>query len=72
MSGITLAIIIARQSDSLSFIVDYCSRVCATSQIIAISIDFNMSSTDEEIQIPEEDILDVDLLITSVEERLLL
>jgi hypothetical protein len=37
-----------------------------------MSIDFNMSSTDEEIQIPEEDILDVDLLITSVEERPLL
>jgi len=37
-----------------------------------MSIDFNMSSTDEETQILDEDILDVDLLIASVEERPLL
>jgi hypothetical protein len=37
-----------------------------------MSIDFNMSSTDEEIHILEEDISDIDLLISSVEERPLL
>lgn len=29
MSGLTLAVIIARQSDSWSFFVDYSSRACA-------------------------------------------
>jgi hypothetical protein len=37
-----------------------------------MSIDFNMSSTDEEIHMLEDDILDIDLLITSVDERPLL
>jgi hypothetical protein len=68
MSGLILAIIIGGQSEIFLFIIDYSSRVCVTSQI-AMSIDFNMSSTDEEIHILEEDILDVNLLITLVEER---
>lgn len=71
MSGFTWAVIIARQSDSLLFIVDHCSCARGSSQI-TMSIDFNMSSTDEEAQILDEDILDVDLLIASVEERPLL
>lgn len=68
MSGFTWAVIIARQSDCLLFIVDRCSRARGSNQI-AMSIDFNMSSTDEETQILDEDILDVDLLIASVKER---